>query len=152
MTQTQNDSQQNPAKAGVRTYTGGCHCGAVRYEATVNLADVSRCNCTFCTKYGDGGSTSMKPEAFRLLKGQEDVTQYARKGSPNSRSFCKHCGVMCFGAGDVPELGGAFRSIHIGTLDDVDPSLLTYQYWDGRHDNWMAGSRSSPWPFQATVS
>ncbi|GMU04205.1 GFA family protein [Corallococcus caeni] len=149
---TQNDTQlKNPAQRGVQTYAGGCLCGAVRYEATVDLAGVSRCNCTICMKYGYGGGAGMKPDAFRLLKGQEALKKYGRDGSPNTRSFCGRCGVVCFGDGDVPELGGKFVSIYVNTLDDVDPSLLTFGYWDGRHDNWAAGMRSTPWPFQAVA-
>jgi hypothetical protein len=123
----------------------------VRYEITADLSDVSRCNCSFCTKFG-GANVTVKPSAFRVLKGQDEVSRYGLKDSPNTRSFCKHCGVVCFGAGDVAEMGGKFASANVNTLDDVDPSLLSYQYWDGLHDNWMAGSRSTPWPYQPVVS
>ena len=30
------------------------------------------------------------------------------------------------------------------SLDDVDPARLTYRYWDGRHNNWDAGTRDAP--------
>ena len=32
------------------TYSGGCHCGAVRFEATADLAKVISCNCSICTQ------------------------------------------------------------------------------------------------------
>ena len=35
-----------------RTYTGGCHCGMVRFECTTDLAMVTACNCSICTKKG----------------------------------------------------------------------------------------------------
>ncbi len=66
--------------------------------------------------------------------------------SPNARYFCKHCGVHVFGRGDVPELGGAFASVNVDCLDDVELSFLKVGYWDGRHDNWQAGLRERPWP------
>ena len=34
------------------TFTGGCHCGLVRYECTSDLAMVTACNCSICTKKG----------------------------------------------------------------------------------------------------
>ena len=36
----------------MRTYTGGCHCGRVRYETTTDLAQVYSCSCSICTKRG----------------------------------------------------------------------------------------------------
>lgn len=138
--------QKTPSDSHVKTYVGGCHCGALRFEAALDLTSlVNRCNCTICTKFGASG-LNVKPSAFRLVSGEEVISRYSTDGSPNHRAFCKRCGVYCFGAGDVAELGGAFCSVNINCLDDVDPSKLAYQYWDGRHDNWEAGSRSAPWP------
>ncbi|WP_426749625.1 hypothetical protein [Myxococcus sp. Y35] len=42
-----------------------------------------------------------------------------------------------------------FASINVNCIDDIDPATLTYQYWDGRHDNWAAGFRDTPWPVHA---
>jgi hypothetical protein len=38
-----------------------------------------------------------------------------------------------------------FVSINLNTLDDFDPTRASIVYWDGRHDNWGAGTRSAPW-------
>ena len=35
-----------------KTYTGGCHCGQVRFECTTDMAMVTACNCSICTKKG----------------------------------------------------------------------------------------------------
>jgi hypothetical protein len=36
----------------VRTYEGGCHCGAVRFEAKTDLGQVITCTCSICAKHG----------------------------------------------------------------------------------------------------
>lgn len=36
--------------------------------------------------------------------------------------------------------------VNVACLDDVDPSEVSVRYWDGRHDAWDAGARSTPWP------
>jgi hypothetical protein len=145
MSQT-SQQQQDVKQGGAQVYRGSCHCGAVRFEATLDLgARASRCNCTICMKVG-GTSMVMKPDAFRLLSGREHVGEYRVGQSPNSRSFCKHCGVHAFGQGDVPEIGGLFASVNVDCLDGVELSTLKVGYWDGRHDNWQAGMREQPWP------
>ena len=38
--------------SGAKTYTGGCHCGEVRFEVTTDLDNVVACNCSICQKRG----------------------------------------------------------------------------------------------------
>lgn len=130
-------------------HTGGCHCGAVRFEVETDLAKgVSRCNCTVCTKRGATGHI-VKPDAFRLTAGDKDLGVYQWGTKVGSYHFCKHCGINVYGSGSIPELGGEFVSVNVNCLDEVDPSLLQTIYWDGRHDNWQAGPRNEPWPVKA---
>jgi hypothetical protein len=131
-------------------HRGSCHCGAVRFEAIVNVVEgASKCNCSICLKVSNIGAVT-KPEAFTLREGEASLSEYAWGGKTATRYFCKHCGVHCFGRGHLAELGGDYVSINVNTLDDVDPSTLTLVHWDGRHNNWHAGPRPEPWPVFAT--
>lgn len=58
----------------------------------------------------------------------------------------------CFGRGHLEELGGDYVSVNVNTLDDIDPSLLQVVYLDGRHNNWDAGPRSTPWPIHGVAA
>ena len=143
---TQTDKQQTPKANGTQVYAGACHCGTVRYEAELDLSGGgTRCNCSICLKVGSTNLT-VKPQALRLLAGAENLGEYRVGTSPNSRSFCKRCGIHVFGQGHVEQLGGDFVSINLNSLDDVEVSAIKVQYWDGRHDNWAAGMRPEPWP------
>ena len=138
--------KQNPNPVGLRKHAGSCHCGAVRFEAELDLGNgASRCNCSICQKLGATGVV-LKPSAFRLVSGEGSLSSYGKDDSPNRRYFCKHCGIVLFGKGDLPQLGGAFVSVNVNSLDDVELSTLQIGYWDGRHDNWEAGPRPTPWP------
>jgi hypothetical protein len=134
-----------------RKHSGGCHCGAVRYEVTLDASHGSRCNCSICTKVAQLGAM-VKPDAFRVIAGEESISRYVWGGKISTRHFCKHCGVHCFGSGHLAELGGDFVSVNLNTLDEIDPSRVEVVYWDGRHDNWQAGPRPSPWPVELNES
>ena len=135
-----------------RTYEGGCHCGAIRFTVEADLSKgAGRCNCTICNKLGTTG-TIVKPHAFRLLAGKEALGTYEWGHKVSRRHFCRACGVHCYGAGHLAELGGDFVSVNVNCLDDVDPNELSISYWDGRHDNWAVGPRPTPWPIVARAS
>ena len=131
-----------------RMHTGGCHCGAVRFEVELDLATGTMCNCTICTKLGTVGA-NVKPAAFRLVSGEADLSSYEWGHRVARRRFCTHCGAHCFGAGHLDVLGGDFVSINLCCLDDFDLARVKLGYWDGRHDNWQAGQRDTPWPISA---
>jgi hypothetical protein len=124
---------------------GGCHCGDVRYEVMVDTSTASSCNCGICTKLGALVGV-VKPDAFKLLSDEAKLTSYSRAPQIANRFFCARCHVHCFGKGHLAELGGDYVAINLNTLDDFDPSRASIVHWDGRHDNWGAGPRPTPWP------
>jgi hypothetical protein len=142
-TQTTGGAAAQPARA--RPHRGSCHCGDVRFEAVVDPARASRCNCSVCVRIG-AAAQIVKPEAFTLLVAESALASFTRFPEIGHRYFCRRCHVFLFSKGTLAELGGAFVSVNLNTLDDFDPSLTTFEYWDGRHDNWHAGARAEPWP------
>lgn len=122
------------------TYTGGCHCGAVRFEVELDLETASgRCNCTFCSKVR-AWSYLLEPEDFRLLTGEADLGDYQFGTKQGHHRFCKHCGVHVYAHGDVPELGGAFASVLVACLD-LKPQVLAsipIRHLNGRDNDWMS--------------
>jgi hypothetical protein len=129
-----------------KRYAGTCHCGAVKFAADIDIDEGgARCNCSICTKL-NAFNKLMKPEAFELLAGESELSAYEWGARISRRYFCKHCGVACFGRGYLAEVGGDFVSINLMCLDGVELAPLKSVYWDGRHDNWDAGPRPTPWP------
>lgn len=124
-----------------QTFTGSCHCGAVRYEADIDLsAGTGRCNCSICSKLRRWGMT-IQPADFRLLSGAEALSDYQFGGKVAHHRFCRHCGVHAFGDGYVEEIGGAYVSINLACLDDVDAATLIaapLRYYDGRNNDWFS--------------
>ena len=122
-----------------KTYAGSCHCGAVAFEAEIDFsAGTYRCNCSICAKTRYWGVT-IKPGAFRLLQGEDALTDYRINTRRMALLFCRHCGVASFNRGDVPESGGAFVSVNVAALDGVEAGVLAalpVTYLDGLHDDW----------------
>jgi hypothetical protein len=58
-----------------KTYTGGCHCGQVRYEVTSDLARVMECNCSHCNKRGLL-LTFVTPDKFTAVAGDDGLKDY----------------------------------------------------------------------------
>lgn len=123
-----------------KTYTGSCHCKKIRFEADIDLAaGTGKCNCSICTKKR-AWEAMVKPEAFRLLAGESALTDYQFGAKKCHHVFCKHCGMHPYAHGNVPEVGGAFISVSLGALDDLDPAELIdapVKFYNGSDDDWM---------------
>lgn len=123
-----------------KTYKGSCHCGAMQYEADIDFSHgTGKCNCGYCTKIRSW-KVFIKPEALRVLKGQDAVTGYSGKNPTAVRYFCKTCGVYTHETGNAEWMDGPFAGVFLGSLDDASIDELMsgpVQYSDGRNNNWM---------------
>ena len=115
---TASDEAKAPRRA-----TGGCLCGAVRYEVTGELRDVIECHCAMCRKtHGHVGAYTAAPKSAiaiveaRGLKWYQS-SDYARRG------FCAECGGNLF----FDPMRKDTMSIAAGTLDPPTRLATTLQ-------------------------
>lgn len=124
----------------LKTYRGSCHCGAVTFEADLDLTQGSyRCNCSICRRNRFWPAVA-KPGGFRLLTGESELTQYLFNTKKNQHYFCKHCGVRCFGVGTETPIGKMY-GVNLGCLSDVSDEELSkvpITYVDGLNDKWQS--------------
>jgi len=124
----------------LKTYRGSCHCGVVTFEADLDLTQSSyRCNCSICRRNRFWPAVA-KPENFRLLTGESELTQYLFNTKKNHHYFCKHCGVRSFGVGNETPIGKMY-GVNLGCLVDVTDEELAkipITYVDGLHDRWQS--------------
>ncbi len=122
----------------MKTYHGSCHCGALRYEADIDLAaGTIKCNCTICTKMRFWAAV-VPPSQFRLLEGAQALGEYRFHTRRDGHYFCRNCGINVFSTGESPAMG-PFVAVTVASLDDAPVEELIaapVRYFDGRNDNW----------------
>ncbi|HEV8718039.1 MAG TPA: GFA family protein [Candidatus Binatia bacterium] len=118
-------------------FTGGCMCGAVRYECSTEPVMTANCHCRDCQRATGGAYASVFFVPRNAVKITGEVKYYDVKGESGnilSRGFCPTCGSRLFGKPAVmPDLMG----IMAGSLDDPSshrPAMDIYttsaQPWD----------------------
>jgi hypothetical protein len=104
------------------TITGGCLCGAVRYEVTGPFLRAGHCHCSRCRKHSGAAVLTqgrVRREDFRLLSSEENLRVYRPAEGAAVKAFCVLCGSSLFG-GTWPE--GPEVSIRLGSVDG-DPGI-----------------------------
>ena len=90
----------------MKTYSGSCHCGAVRFQAELDFAEGTiKCNCTSCAK-ARSWLIATPSARFRLVEGKDCQAEYewtppGRATSTVKFHFCKTCGIRTPGRGEL---------------------------------------------------
>ena len=123
-----------------KTYHGSCHCGAVQFEAELDLTQSTyRCNCSICRRTRFWPAVA-REAGFRLVTGEAALTQYLFNSKKNQHYFCKHCGVRPFGIGTETPIGKMI-GVNLGCLTDASDEELARApivYINGRDDQWQS--------------
>jgi hypothetical protein len=104
-----------------RRFTGGCLCGAIRFEAVGEPLFTGHCHCADCRKASGGGFIPFMGFAASQVRFEGEPRQYrcpSLRGI-SVRNFCPTCGGLVFG-GDVGV--DEQHTVYAGALDD--PSLF----------------------------
>ena len=112
---------------------GGCHCGAVRFEAALpEVIEAQACNCSMCAR--TGFVHIIVPESrFHLLQGADKITTYTFNTHVAKHTFCSVCGVKPFYR---PRSNPDGWSVNARCLDEETRPQLDLSEFDG--ENWEA--------------
>ncbi len=120
-----------------KTFTGGCSCGAVRYESVAEPVVAGHCQCRSCQKSSGTGHASVIGVPSEALTVTGEVRYYdytADSGNTASNGFCPNCGANVLGkSSGMPGI----MAIKVGSLDDPSwfkPAMAIFtaskQPWD----------------------
>ena len=117
--------------------TGGCLCGALRYEAQGEPVYAGYCFCEDCRKAsGSGfvGFTGFPASALRFSGDAVTHTLTQSDGRKSERNFCPHCGGLVYGGvrGEATQ-----HTIYAGSLDDPERFKPTIAIFNSQRPAWM---------------
>jgi hypothetical protein len=118
------------------SFTGGCACGAIRYESTTQPMLMLHCHCRDCQRSSGGPFSSftiVPKDAFSLQGSLRFHDSPSEAGGKTHRGFCQNCGSPIVVATDSQPQTVAIRT---ASLDD--PSWFKQQM-----DVWI--SDAHPW-------
>ena len=109
---------------------GGCHCGAISYEAEVDPGKASLCHCDDCQSFSGSpfrASVPAKAGDFKLLKGEPKIyIKIAESGRPRAQAFCGNCGSAIYSA--APE-NTPFYMLRLGAVKQRAQIPALKQIW-----------------------
>ena len=119
-------------------FTGGCLCGAIRYECTYRLSKMVVCHCADCRKAHAapaGYNARVRKDTLKLTRGLPKIySTIADSGLELTRQFCADCGSQLFSErANMPE----HVSLKVGTLDDPSHLAEAVHIWTRSAMPWM---------------
>ena len=119
---------------------GGCHCGAITYEAEVRPELVTVCHCTDCQTMSGSAFRTVAPTvkgSFRLLSGTPTAyTKTADSGRTRIQTFCPTCGSPIY-SGPAEDAEGR-AALRVGTIRQRDQLRPAQQIWCDSAQEWLA--------------
>ncbi|MFT7572876.1 MAG: hypothetical protein ACI9JL_003931 [Paracoccaceae bacterium] len=102
------------------THTGGCLCGAIRYEISGDPVRAANCHCDECRKATGASFATVvffNEDDVKVVEGTpKQFFHAADSGSTMTKEFCGNCGSQVLGAGSGSP---GIRSVRVGSLDDA---------------------------------
>ena len=124
--------------------TGGCHCGALRYEADIDPQKVGVCHCTDCQRLtGSAFSVFLPvPREHFLLSGEPRIyVKTAESGNRRAQAFCATCGTRVYASAEKnPEV----FNLRVGTIDQRAQLAPKIQLWCRSAMPWVSELRAVP--------
>jgi hypothetical protein len=82
-------------KRSRETYSGSCHCAAVQFEIVSDFEELTTCDCSIC-RLKNAVMVKVHESDFKLLTGEEQLTEYQFHTNTARHFFCKVCGIYTF--------------------------------------------------------
>jgi len=116
--------------------TGGCMCGAVRYEAPA-AHSVIYCHCGACKSHTGAPVVALAGYTKADIKWSGDERTIYNSSANIERGFCGKCGTPLTWEGHVEALGGDLIELHVHTTDDPNALVPEFHIWTDERLDWF---------------
>lgn len=124
-------------------HQGGCHCGAVRYEASAPPERNSICHCTDCRRASGAPLVAWALYAAGDVKVINGAPKVRASSEHGRRHFCADCGTGLFYTND--QIFKDQIDVQSATLDDPDVIMVpAVQVQVAERIGWMAMAHALP--------
>jgi len=127
------------------SFSGGCACGAVRYESTAAPVMMLQCHCRDCQRATGGAHSALvivPMEAFHLRQGEPRFhASPSEAAGMTRRAFCPECGAPVFGN---PDAAPHIVALHAASLDDPSGFHSQMDVWTSDAQPWDAMDPATP--------
>jgi class 3 adenylate cyclase len=117
--------------------TGGCLCGAVRYQISAPAIDVGYCHCRMCQRFTGGQIVAgawFPTEAVRFTQGD---LKYYRSSPIAERGFCADCGSSMMYRALVKALTSNCYWVLVASLDNSENFVPTSHFGIESQMPWL---------------
>lgn len=125
---------------------GGCHCGAISYEAEIDPEKIMVCHCTDCQTLSGSPFRFIaltREGSFKLLSGEVKIyLKTGESGGVRQQSFCPDCGTPIFSSTVGPE--PKIHNLRLGSIRQRERLVPNMQIWLRSKQHWIGDLESVP--------
>ena len=114
----------------MKEYLGGCHCGAIKFKfSSEESIEIWKCNCSIC-KMSDYEHLFINHKDFKIIKGNNQLSEYSFGTKQAKHLFCKSCGMKSF---YQPRSHPDSYSVNLKCVDKP-PKVMNIVNFDGENE------------------
>ena len=124
------------------TWSGSCHCGAVRFEVSAQIDELTTCDCSLCVKK-NAVMAKVHEDALTVTAGEEALSLYQWNTRRAKHYFCSRCGIYTFHRKrSAPDHYG----VNVFCLDNFDVASIPVRATEGASMTLAPDGARSEWP------
>ena len=123
----------------MKSITGGCHCGAIAFEANINTNNVLICHCIDCQKLSGTAFRTVvvsEPNGVNFTKGKvKEYIKIAESGNERAQGFCENCGSALYATS--VDTNNRVYGLRVGSIDQRNELVPTKHIWHRSSLPWL---------------